>query len=68
MDDLDTIQRRLEAVAELACQEAWRAGLELQQVRWVIQAAKVALVREGSAWRALEIASAYAKRLSREVA
>ena len=68
MDGFNVAQRRLEAITELAVQEACRAGLEPRQIAWVVQAAKVALIREGSAWRALEIASAYAKRLAREVA
>jgi hypothetical protein len=68
MDGFNVAQRRLEAVVELAAQEGYRAGLEPRQIAWVMQAAKVALIREGSAWRALEIASAYAKRLAREVA
>ena len=66
MDDIT--ERRIEAITELAAQEGYRAGLEPRQIAWVIQTAKVALIREGSAWRALEIASAYAKRLAREVA
>ena len=68
MDGFNVAHRRLEAVVELAAQEGYRAGLEPRQIAWVMQAAKVALIREGSAWRALEIASAYAKRLAREVA
>ena len=66
--DFDVVQRRLEAISELAAQEGWRAGLEPQQVRWVVQAAKVELVRGGSAWRAIQVAHDYAGRLAARVA
>ena len=66
MDDLT--QRRLEAVAELAWQEAQRRGLEERMGSWVVQAARTELVRGGSAWRAIRVASEYASRLAGEAA
>jgi hypothetical protein len=68
MDGLDMTQRRLEAVAELAAQEATRHGLGDREARWVMQAARTTLVKEGSAWRAVQVAYEYAKRLSQRVA
>ena len=66
MDDI--AQRRIEAVAELAWQEAQRRGLEDRMGRWVIQAAKSELVKGGSAWRAIRLAAEYAARLAGEAA
>ena len=66
MDDIT--QRRIEAVTELAWQEAQRRGLEERMGQWVIQAAKAELVRGGSAWRAIRVASEYAQRLAGEAA
>ena len=66
MDDIT--QRRLEAVAELAWQEAQRRGLEERMGSWVVQAARTELVRGGSAWRAIRVAAEYAQRLAGEAA
>jgi hypothetical protein len=66
MDDLT--QRRLEAVTELAWQEAQRRGLDERTGRWVMQAAKTELMRGGSAWRAIRLAAEYAARLAGEAA
>jgi hypothetical protein len=66
MDDI--VQRRLEAVAELAAQEGYRHGLDEREIRWVMQAARVELVRGGSAWRAIRVAAEYAGRLAGEAA
>ena len=68
MDGWDVTQRRLEAVSELAWQEAQRRGLEDRMGRWVVQAAKSELVKGGSAWRAIRLAADYAARLSGEAA
>jgi hypothetical protein len=66
MDDLT--QRRIEAVTELAWQEAQRHGLEERMGRWVIQVAKTELIKGGSAWRAIRTAAEYAQRLAGEAA
>ena len=66
MDDIT--QRRLEAVTELAWQEAQRRGLDSRMGHWVMQAARTELVRGGSAWRAIRVASEYASRLAGEAA
>jgi hypothetical protein len=64
----DVTQRRLEAVAELAWQEAQRRGLEGRMGQWVVTAAKSELIKGGSAWRALRVAAEYAARLAGEAA
>ena len=66
MDDIT--QRRIDAVTELAWQEAQRRGLEERMGSWVVQAARTELVRGGSAWRAIRVASEYASRLAGEAA
>jgi len=66
MDDIT--QRRIEAVTELAWQEAQRRGLEERMGSWVVQAAKSELVKGGSAWRAIRVAAEYAQRLAGEAA
>ena len=66
MDDIT--QRRIEAVTELAWQEAQRRGLEERMGSWVVQAAKSELVKGGSAWRAIRVAAEYASRLAGEAA
>ena len=66
MDDI--AQRRIEAVAELAWQEAQRRGLEDRMGAWVVQAAKTELIKGGSAWRAIRLAAEYAARLAGEAA
>ena len=66
MDDI--AQRRIEAVAELAWQEAQRRGLEERMGQWVITAAKTELIKGGSAWRAIRVASEYAQRLAGQAA
>jgi len=68
MDGFDVTQRRLDAVAELAWQEAQRRGLDSRMGHWVVQAAKSELVKGGSAWRAIRLAADYAARLSGEAA
>ena len=68
MDGFDVTQRRMDAVAELAWQEAQRRGLEDRMGLWVVQAAKSELVKGGSAWRAIRLAADYAARLSGEAA
>ena len=64
----DVTQRRIEAVTELAWQEAQRRGLEERMGSWVVQAARTELVRGGSAWRAIRVAAEYAGRLAGEAA
>ena len=66
MDDIT--QRRIEAVTELAWQEAQRRGLGWRMGSWVVQAAKTELVKGGSAWRAIRTAAEYASRLAGEAA
>ena len=66
MDDIT--QRRIEAVTELAWQEAQRRGLEERMGQWVITAAKTELIKGGSAWRAIRVAAEYAGRLAGEAA
>jgi hypothetical protein len=68
MDGFNIANRRLDAVCELAMQEAQRAGLDPRRVLWVVQAARTELVRGGSAWRAIRVASEYAVRLAGEAA
>jgi hypothetical protein len=68
MDGFNVAQRRLEAVTELAWQEAQRRNLDERMARWCIQAAKAELVKGGSAWRAIRVAAEYAARLSGEAA
>jgi hypothetical protein len=66
MDDMT--QRRIEAVTELAWQEARRRNLDERMARWCIQAAKTELIKGGSAWRAIRVAADYATRLAGEAA
>ena len=64
MDGFNIAARRVDAVVELALQEGQRAGLDPRRVLWVVQAAKTELVKGGSAWRAIKVASEYAQRLA----